>query len=136
MRRGFGGALLLVGVLGSWAAQAYGGDTLKVGIPFEFGAGDKTFPKGNCTIDIPTGNRVSIQCSRVHTTVQAQTLIFRGSVYEVTGRKEMTFTRYGDQYFLSTIWIANEGRELVRSEAEQKMVDSGVEGTVLKLKVK
>ena len=136
MRRGFGGVLLLTGLLGAWGGPALGGDTLKVGIPFEFGAGDKEFPKGNCTIDISTGNRVSIQCSRVRTAVQAQTLSFQGSVYEVAERKEMIFNRYGDKYFLSTIWIADEGRELVQSKAEKELADSGVEGTAVKLKVR
>lgn len=136
MRRDFGGVLLLAGVLVAGGGHALAGDTLKVGMPFEFRAGDEEFPKGNCTLDIPTGNRVSIQCSRVRTAVQAQSLSFQGSVYEVADRKEIIFTRYGETYFLSRIWIAHEGRELVKSSAEKELVDSGVEGASVKLKVK
>lgn len=136
MRRFFGGVLLLAGVAGAWGGSAQAGDSLRVNLPFEFGAGGKEFPKGSCNIDISTGTKVSIQCSRVRTAVQAQTLAFVGSVYEVAARKEMIFNRYGDTYFLSTIWIANEGRELVTSDAEKELVDSGVEGTSVKLKVK
>ena len=33
-------------------------------------------------------------------------------------------------------WIADEGRELVESEAEKELAASGVEGTPIKLKVK
>jgi hypothetical protein len=136
MRRSFGGVLLLAGVLAAWGGNALAGDSLRVNLPFGFGAGGKEFPKGSCNIDISTGARVSIQCSRVRSAVQAQTLAFVGSVYEVAERKEMVFNRYGDTYFLSTIWIANEGRELVMSDAEKELVDSGVEGTSVKLKVK
>jgi hypothetical protein len=136
MRRRIGGLLLLAGVVGVWAGHAQTGHTLKVGIPFEFGAGGTEFPKGNCAIDISASTRVSIQCSRSRAVVQAQSLSFQGSVYDVADRKEMIFNRYGDTYFLSTIWIADEGRELAESKAEKELAASGVEATPVKLKVK
>lgn len=136
MRRCDGGLLLLVCVMVASAGPVRGGDTLKAPIPFDFHAGDQDFQKGNCTIDLSTGSRVSVQCSGTRTAVQAQTLAFQGSVYEVAGRKEMTFTRYGEPYFLSTIWIADEGRELLRSAAEKELIESGTEGAAVKLEVK
>ena len=90
----------------------------------------------DCNFDISTGNRVSIECGRVRTTVMAQSLEFVGSVLEVSERKEMTFTRHGDTYFLSTIWIKDEGRQLAKSDAEKALAESGLEGTAVKLKVK
>lgn len=127
---------MLSGLLAAWGVPAAGGDSLRARIPFEFGAGDTRFPSGNCSFDLSRENKVSISCSRSRATVQTSTLAFTGSVYDVADRKEMVFHRYGDTYFLSQVWIKDEGRGLPASNAEKTLKDSGVEGTSVKLKVK
>jgi hypothetical protein len=105
-------------------------------MPFEFGAGGTEFPKGDCNIDISRASKVSISCSRSRAVVQASTLPFAGSVYDVADRKEVILTRYGDTYFLSRVWIAHEGREISRSDEENELRSDGVEGVPVKLKIK
>ena len=136
MGRSIGGVLLLSGLLATSGVSAAAGDSLRARIPFEFGAGGTVFSSGDCNFDLSRDNKVSVSCSRTRATVQASTLAFTGSVYEVADRKEIIFNRYGGSYFLSQVWIKDEGRELTTSDAEKELQASGAEGTAVKLKVR
>jgi hypothetical protein len=136
MRSWFCGALLLALILGGGTTPAWAGRVLRVTLPFEFGAGGETFPKGSCKIEIVSATKVSIQCSNVRAMVPARTLTFRGDAFKAIQVKEMTFKRYGDRYFLCEVWLATDGRELLPSDAEKALVEEGVEATPVKLKVK
>ena len=136
MRRGLCGVILLAVAVGTWAWPAWGGGAFRVKMPFAFGAGDETFPKGRCTVDLSWDNKVLIQCAGTRAIVTTQSLEFTGNPLQVMNTKEMVFKRYGKQYLLSEVWVASRGLELVQSNAEKKLVESGVESVRVRLKLK
>ena len=136
MGRSLTAVLLFTAGLAISAGPAQAGRTLQVTLPFNFEAADQRFPKGRCSLDLSSTTRVAIHCSSVRSAVSATTLEFKGDAFKATSVKEITFTRYGDRYFLTEIWVATEGRRLIESEAEKALVKDGVEGTAVKLKVK
>jgi hypothetical protein len=91
-------------------------------IPFEFVIGNKTFPAGEYTVRytyrsvIQILNRDGGACLFVPTRL-------------AKGRKrmgdELVFSRYGDQYFLSTLWRAGDvGRAVGISRSERELIQT------------
>ncbi len=95
--------------------------TLLVAIPFPFQDGNRTFPAGEYLIQ-PTSDRTLVLRDREgdHTG-----LIMTIGEQRAHAQRSATviFHRYGEQYFLSDVWLANSttGQQLVVSRAEKTL---------------
>jgi hypothetical protein len=100
-------------------------------IPFDFIVADAVLQAGKYTFEIPANraDAIVIRSSdrRVTQRVQQESLRAGGR----TPEHKMVFTRYGEQRFLSQIWIAGDKfmRQIARCSMEEKLIASGQEGT-------
>jgi hypothetical protein len=92
---------------------------LKVNIPFEFSVREKTLPAGEYTVRYVAQGVLAIQSVDSHAVQTFMTLSARTNTKP--DESSVVFNRYGDQYFLSTIWRAgdNTGLALRRPHAEE-----------------
>lgn len=108
-------------VLTVGAAFAQTNARLLANIPFEFRAGDVSFPAGNYDIrpEVAPGV-VLIKC----TGCKAAGMIMTGNLRSLNVHEQGTlvFNRYGNKYFLSKIWTAgfDSGRSFRQTKAEQE----------------
>ena len=103
------------------ATHVFGQHTLLVKVPFSFQDGSRTFPAG----------QYAIQPTRDHTLVvrnrdgeQLGLIMTIGEQTADAPRSSMrVFHRYGEQYFLSDVWLADSmiGHQLVVSRAEKAL---------------
>ena len=122
---------LLLGVfVGLSATGVLASSRLAVTLPFDFVVGDAVLQAGKYVFEIPAsrGDKIVIRSSdrRVNQSVEQESLRASGRNPE----DRMTFTRYGDQRFLSQIWIAGDKfvRQIPRCSTEEKLIASGQEG--------
>src|SRR5262249_7573169 len=88
-------------------AQSF--NTIQANIPFSFTVGSTTFSAGNYIVQKPLQNSSSaITISNADTKESLARLTF--AAHSITPKNEttLTFHRYGDQYFLSQIWIGGD----------------------------
>jgi hypothetical protein len=96
--------------------------SLKVNIPFEFSVGHQVLPAGEYTVrNMVLGVLVirSVDCRA------SQTFSTMGTIASKTpNESSLVFHRYGDEYFLSTIWTTGNdtGHELFKSRAEREII--------------
>lgn len=104
-------------------------------IPFEFVAGNTTFPAGEYTlnpIDLVHGTLL-IQRSDGHKI--AFLLTNRVQTNKAHANAELVFNRYNDQYFLSEVWMPETtvGRQLTKSPVELELEKTKSEPQVIPL---
>ena len=142
--------VLFLLVLGS-VVPVYALDTIRVDIPFGFVVGDVTLPAGEYTIG-PLANQGAMQIknlaghgaafrlANVTKRLEAPEAIWApgptfgyGSVSNPTNNPKpaseecsVIFNKYGDQYFISRIWVGLEGREFVKGHRELEQRTAGV----------
>jgi hypothetical protein len=123
---------LLLGVSVCLSATAVlASSRLVATIPFDFIVSDAVLPAGRYSFEVPAsrGDKIVIRSSdrRVTQSAPQESLRAPGR----TPEDKMTFTRYGDQRFLSQIWIAGDKfvRQIPRCSMEEKLIASGQEGT-------
>ena len=95
---------------------------LRVSIPFEFTVGDKTLPAGEYVVKYVFNNSLMIQSADGS---QCQAFLANATrANKAPSESSLVFNRYGDQYFLSTIWTTgNEaGLELRKPDAERELI--------------
>ena len=118
--------LMIVGVL-SFNTQAQSSrnmQRLRVSIPFAFNAGDTKLPAGKYRLHVvnPSSDRCILQIAGTDGTsrVMIKTMDIQGQSSE---EARLTFKRYGDQYFLTQVWMAAEssGFETPTSKAEKML---------------
>ena len=96
-------------------------------IPFEFTAGDQTFPAGVYRVE-----RVNTQTDRAALSIKSgdgrlsvlvQTMPVETRPGAPSESAMLVFNRYGDRYFLSQIWQPSDeaGLELPKSRAERAL---------------
>ena len=118
---------LLLGVcIGLSATAALASSRLVVTLPFEFVVADAVMPAGQYSFEVPAsrGDKIVVRSSdRRLTQSVAQEALPAGRIPE----NKMTFTRYGDQRFLSQISIAGEKfvRQITKCSMEEKLIASG-----------
>lgn len=119
-------ALTLIGVLslllaaGSAFAQTI---NVKGDIPFSFIVNKATLPAGQYELKSLTedGRMLSVRDS------DGQAVAMIGSIrtesLKAANETKLVFTRYGDRYFLSQIWVAGEtsGHQLPKSKREAEV---------------
>jgi hypothetical protein len=93
---------------------------LRANVPFDFIVGDKTLAAGEYTVasidQDATGIRVSGKNNHQNAIRLSNPVEAKGS----NNRAMLTFHRYGEQYFLSQVWMpGSEGREMLKSKAER-----------------
>jgi hypothetical protein len=93
---------------------------LKVNIPFEFSVGNEALPAGEYTVRQLYPDVLVIENADGSATEIFSTIGARAS--KAPDESSLVFHRYGDEYFLSTIWMTgnNIGREIFQSRAERE----------------
>ena len=106
---------------------------LKVTVPFEFTVGDTTLPAGEYDIQAKGpwgGNVLSISNRKAN----ASAFVISASYVDAKNskRSELVFTRYGQQYFLSEVWGANDlGRRMPISSRRVELAKGQPESEVV-----
>jgi len=107
-------------VLAVSSAQAQSSDLIKVNVPFDFQVSGKTLPAGEYAIKRVSEKVLLIRNAegKGEAMVQAPSRI-QGPVNK---QERLVFHQYGDQYFLSQVWLnrQGDGRELNRSSEERR----------------
>jgi len=119
-------SLLLMLAAVSVNAQQLSENSIAVNIPFDFAVDETKLPAGKYTlrrIILPSSaDRLVIRSADgrddTHT---GMTRPNRAS--EVQKQSKLIFNRYGDQYFLSQVWMAGSdtGRDLFKSRSERNL---------------
>jgi hypothetical protein len=119
-------SLLLVLAGASVNAQRLSDDTIGVNIPFDFTVGETRFPAGKYTL-----RRIALPSSYDRLVIQSadgrgdsHTGVTRPNrTSQAPKQSKLVFNRYGDQYFLSQVWIAGSdtGRDLFPSRNERNL---------------
>ena len=125
--------LLISAGIGFANAQITG---VKLEVPFEFKAVDKTFVPGMYDFVQETPNvKLAIRSKKGKDGLFATTNLptKRLSESEATW---LIFHRYGDKYFLSEIWSKRLGVQLPLGTEEKALHDSGAEAINVRVKVK
>ena len=119
-------SLLLMLAVVSVNAQKLSDNSIAVNIPFDFAFCETRLPAGNYTL-----RRVVLPSSYDRVVIQSadgrgdtRTVMSRPNrTSEVPKQSNLVFNRYGDQYFLSQVWIAGSdtGRDLFQSRNERNL---------------
>jgi hypothetical protein len=105
------------------SVQAESLGKLDINIPFEFNVGSKTLPAGEYSVKRLTQTSMLVISADGKQSAIALTI---GSTQQGANEKraaeKLVFRQYGNQYFLSQVWMARdgEGRSLSKSDAERK----------------
>lgn len=114
------GLLLALAVV---SAQAKQGEILEVNIPFDFQVGGKTLPAGEYAVKQLSDKALLIRSAdgKAQTIIQSPGRV-QANVSETGAKQRLVFHQYGDQFFLSQVWMTTDGdgRELNRSNAERR----------------
>ena len=94
---------------------------VEVNIPFDFSAGKATLKAGTYSIKRTSGNLLAIRSADGKTTALVNAPLTIGSRDSKAGER-LVFNQYGDQYFLSQVWLSvDTGRQLFTSGTETKV---------------
>jgi hypothetical protein len=95
-------------------------------IPFDFSVGDTKLPAGNYTLQ-----RIALTSSFDRIVIKSAdgrgdshtVMTMPNRTSEVQKESKLIFNRYGDQYFLSQVWMAGSdtGRDLFQSRNERDL---------------
>ena len=119
-------SFLLVLAAVSVNAQRLSDNSIAVNIPFDFAVGQTKLPAGKYTL-----RRIALPSSYDRLVIQSadgrgDTRTFMTGpkrTSEVQKQSNLVFNRYGDQYFLSQVWMAGSdtGRDLFQSRNERNL---------------
>jgi hypothetical protein len=119
-------SLLLVLAAVSVNAQRLSDSSIAVNIPFDFAVGQTKLPAGKYTlrpIALPSSyDRIVIQSADGRGDTRT-VMTGPNRTSEVQKQSNLVFNRYGDQYFLSQVWLAGSdtGRDLFQSRNERNL---------------
>ena len=91
-------------------------------IPFKFSVGNKVLPAGEYTVSQMTPDTLVIRNVDFSASDIVLTIPTRAGT--TPNESELVFNRYGDQYFLSEVWMRGNdtGHELGKPRGEQKLI--------------
>lgn len=122
--------LLTLGVVVSLSSavcgQAAPAQMFKVNVPFTFVAGGMNLPAGEYTLShMMNSNWVLISSSDGKTI--ATTQVLESAVSQGQAGTKLVFNKYGEKYFLSQVWTANDHQvhECMKSSVERELANSG-----------
>ena len=108
-------------VLAIASVQAQTPSRVEVTIPFDFSAGKATLKAGAYSVKRMAGNILAIRSADGKTTAIVNAPLAIGARESRAGER-LVFNKYGDQYFLSQVWMSvDAGRQLFPSSGEQKV---------------
>jgi hypothetical protein len=114
----------VLAVLGATQAFAQYGPTLRADIPFEFAAGTAKLPAGEYTIHPATSIAQPVLSLRGEEGGSAAFLLTNSAhSVAVPDQSKLVFHKYGDQYFLSQIWVEGQthGWQVPASRSEREL---------------
>ena len=115
MRRFIAGLFLAL-VCASLYAQTM---NLRATVPFAFRAGEKAMPAGEYTIRHSGGSLI------LHNEGGPSVILLTNAAFRANAPNDarLSFNRYGERYFLSSVWISGsrDGREISKSRAEKEL---------------
>jgi len=125
----FKAATMFVGIMAlafasAVAASAQNQRSLVVNIPFEFSVKGKTLPAGEYIVSRSAGaDQTSLKIERRDGGIGAVVLTMLIDSREIQEQSRLLFSRYGEQYFLSQVWIAgdDQGRKLFKTKRERSL---------------
>ncbi len=98
--------------LAAAGVQAQTPSRVEVNIPFGFSAGKTTLRAGVYSIDRMSGNLLRLRTTDGKSAVILNVPVTHSSTDSAAGER-LVFNKYGDQYFLSQIWLTVEsGRQV------------------------
>ena len=115
--------LSLLVILGLPIAQARTVELISVHVPFDFVLGDRVLPAGHYYVRQLTENSPAII---IRDADKGEALMVLTNSTDAKGQQpkapRLVFRRYGDQYFLASVWINTEaGRALGESRRERSL---------------
>jgi hypothetical protein len=140
MRTHFWGTLITLGgllaVSGAANAQLTSPGVVKANIPFSFTVGKKTFSAGKYRVQNSGTERVLLITAE-HSSQGGLINTLDVEAKKGSNQTKLIFRRYGDQHFLSQIWIKGEtsGREIRSSRTEKELMAKTSAGAVTILAV-
>ena len=119
----------LVGVLGLLLVAACANAqsvNVKADVPFDFMVGKSTLPAGEYSIQSISTGASSVLAIRGGKTNQMLASANNAETLNPSANSRLVFHKYGDQYFLSQIWLQVEraGREFKITRREAEMAKS------------
>jgi hypothetical protein len=114
-------ALVVALAAGSAYAQLGAPNGVKANIPFNFTINKTSFPAGQYTVK-SSGTMGTLVIRGENSTQMVST--HGVTAGKPSGTSKLIFHRYGDQYFLSQIWVegSDSGRELPRTRVEKELM--------------
>jgi hypothetical protein len=140
MRTHFWGTLITLGgllaVSGAANAQLTSPGVVKANIPFSFTVGKKTFSAGKYRVQNSGTERVLLITAE-HSSQGGLINTLDVEAKKGSNQTKVIFRRYGDQHFLSQIWIkgGTSGREIRSSRTEKELMAKTSAGAVTILAV-
>jgi hypothetical protein len=115
-------ALVAVTMLAS-TRVASAQDQIKVNVPFEFVAGNKTLPAGEYAVKTvgPTHALILVGGANADSSAFLNTQAVIANQPQIESK--LVFNRYGDRYFLTQVWTVgnSSGRQLIKSSREKEV---------------
>ena len=115
-------ALALFVTLAAGSASAQGADIMKVTVPFDFVITHKTLPAGDYVVRRRiAGARVVLAIQNEDKNESAYLIPHTVQARDLQPESKLIFNQYGDQYFLSQVWLAGRGSgdELTKTSRER-----------------
>ena len=113
--------LTLLLVAGSAIAQTV---HVRADVPFNFAVGNKTYPAGTYTVETLNDRDSKVLVLQAGDG-NASTMIFSNAAERLkpADKTKLVFSRYGNQYFLSQVWLSGaiRGHELPKSSREREI---------------
>ncbi len=107
-------------VLAIASVQAQTPGKVEVHVPFDFTAGKTTLKAGAYSIKRTVGNAMVIRRADGESVALVNAPLAIGA-RDFKGGQRLVFNKYGDQYFLSQIWMTvDSGRQLFPGKGEQQ----------------
>jgi len=104
------------------AVSAFGQQGMTFDVPFEFRVGTTVMPAGEYKVtQSPNTGLADIACEACKADVRVMT--HAGGRNSAANQSRLVFNRYGDRYFLSSVWQSglDTGRVLPESKDEREM---------------
>jgi hypothetical protein len=104
-----------------------------INIPFDFIIGKSALKAGQYTVEPRERNLGSVWLIRNHNNNAAVFVITMPVSRKTQQEGKLVFHKYGDQFFLSQIWIPGSatGGELIISRLERNLARNSVKGLVI-----
>jgi hypothetical protein len=114
---------LLVSMLAAAApASAKTSNDMRAQVPFDFYVGGQLIPAGDCAVAWVNSDESGLRIAGLGGRQVIMTLSTAEGARDRMARPRLVFHKYGDQYFLASVWGANgDGRKLPESKRERNL---------------